>query len=172
MIPTAVTEREITRLSALAAGKRVLEVGSLLGFSTVHLARVAEVVHAVDPHEGYPEADPRPTLEPFITNLVEADVRERVVVHVGTDAQVLPMLAPASFDLVFIDITGLFWDTINCMNRAVPLLRHSGVLAVHDCGHPEWPGVEQAVAQFAQARNTAWEQLDQLAIFEQTWGRR
>lgn len=71
--------------------------------------------------------------------------------------------------MVFLDMTGLFEDTWRAMRDSVRLLRHYGVLAVHDCGHPEWPGVERAIKQFAWWRNTNYRQVDSTAIFEQTW---
>lgn len=170
MIPTAVTERETQELQRLARGKRVLEVGSLLGYSTVRLAEVAEVVVAVDPHEGYPAHDPRPTLAPFLENLEWSGVRERVRPMIGRDSEILPFLAPGSFDLAFLDTTGIFEDTLRTITLCVPLLRHYGVLAVHDCGHPDWPGALAAVEVFSGGVGTDFRLVDRLGIFEQTWG--
>lgn len=170
-IPTAVTNREIEEMVQLARDKTVLEIGSLLGYSTHILARAARVVHAVDPHRGYPSHDPKPTLAPFMENLETAGVLDQVIVHVGYDYDVLPILRRGSFDLVFIDITGEFDDTYRCMVRAAPLLTHSGVLCVHDCGHPDWPGALQAVGKFSLERHRGYRLVDRLAIFDQqTWG--
>ena len=168
-IPTAATPGEAAELQRLARGGVVLEVGSLLGFSTVTLAAVARRVHSVDPHEGYPAHDPRPTLEPFLANLREHGVRDRVVVHVGTDAEVLPALAPAQFTLAFLDLTGMYQDTLDAMERTRRVLRHRAVLCIHDCGHPDWPGALAAVDDFATHSGTTYRLVDRMAIFEQTW---
>lgn len=169
-IPTALTDAETAELQRLAAGKNVLEVGSLLGYSTVCLARVAAHVHSVDPHVGYPAENPRPTLGPFMANLERYEVREKVTVHVGADTDVLPYLRERQFGLAFLDMTGLYADTLRGIRLTVPLLCHWAVLCVHDCGHPEWPGALQAVEDYAAEIGTTFRLIDQLGIFEQTWG--
>lgn len=170
-IPTAVTPREASELQRLARGKTALEVGALLGFSTVKLAQVAEHVHSVDPHYGYPAHDPRPTLDIFLRNLRVFGVRDKVTVHVGTDVEVLPVLAPAQFDIAFLDLTGLYQDTLDCILRCERVLRHYAVLCVHDCGHPDWPGALKAVEDYATLRRSTFRLVDRMAIFEQTWGK-
>lgn len=172
-IPSAITPAEALELSRLAESATVLEIGALLGHSTVVMAQNAHVVHSVDPHEGYPADNPRPTLQPFIQNLVDHGVRNRVRVHVGLDHEILPILKDGSFDLVFIDITGLYQDTYMAMKFSVCKLRHSGVLAVHDCGHPDWPGAMRAVDDFSANYRRPYRTVDRLAIFDrQTWGGR
>lgn len=162
-IPSALTYRESLALAALAAGKRVLEVGALLGYSTVLMARTARVVHSVDPHEGYPHNDPKPTLAPFMENI--APVRNKVVVHVGYDSAVLPVFEHLTFGLAFLDLTGLYDDTYAAMYRAWPLLTQpGGVLAVHDCGHADWPGVEQAIINFTYEQGVTYYTIDRLAV--------
>lgn len=143
-IPSAMTDGEAITLEELARGARVLEVGALLGHGTVTMAQVAEHVVSVDPHEGYPRHNPRPTLQPFLDNLERYGVRKVVVPMIGYDFEVLPHLADNSFDLAFLDLTGEYTDTYHCIIRVRRLLRDGGTLAVHDCGHPEWPGVAEA----------------------------
>ena len=168
-IPTALTPAETAELQTLAEGFDVLEVGSLLGYSTTRLAERARIVHSVDPHEGYPADNPRPTLAPFLANLVECGVREKVVVHIGQDIDVLPSLRRGQFDLAFLDMTGMYEDTMRGIMLAVPLLRHYAALAVHDCGHPDYPGSLAAVQTYANMTGTTFRLIDRLAIFEQTW---
>lgn len=147
-IPTAVTERESLTLLRYAEGGEVLEVGSLLGYSTVRMARVARHVTSVDPHEDYPVDNPRPTLETFMHNLRRHGVRHKVSVVVETHDKVFPRLAPAQFDLIFIDATGEEYLTFAIMVGARRLLAPHGVLCVHDCGHPDWPGALAAVEHY------------------------
>lgn len=170
-IPSAITSCESRELTRLAENALVLEIGSLLGYSTTVLAKAAHLVHSVDPHEGYPADNPRPTLQPFIKNLVDAGIREKVAIHVGYDHEILPFFKDGAFDLVFIDITGLYQDTLQAMIRSVPKLRHSGVLCVHDCRHPKWPGATRAVRDFSDVYRRPYRTVDRLAIFDrQTWG--
>ena len=149
-IPTGVSIQEIEELRSLARGKIVLEVGSLLGYSTVNLAQVAERVHAVDPHEGYPDHDPRPTLQPFIENLNKFGVRDRVKVHIGKAQDILPVFRYDYFDLGFIDVNGGYEDTLYCLKAVSYLVRPGGWLAVHDYGRvsPDCSGATRAVEEY------------------------
>jgi predicted O-methyltransferase YrrM len=167
-IPTAVTPREAAVMVTHASGRLVLEVGALLGYSTITLARTALHVVSVDPHEGYPADNPRPTLSTFRANLREHGVEHKVTPVIGTDA-ILPMLAPRSFGMAFIDTTGEFEDTARIIRAVLPLLRHEAVLAVHDCGHPDWPGALEAVEKFSKDHDRIYRLTDRLAIFEGTW---
>lgn len=159
-IPTALTLLERDRLQELADNKVVLEVGSLLGHSTISLARVARSVVSVDPHQGYPTADPRPTLEPFLANLDHYRVRELVTVMVGTHDDVFRWLRPNTFDMAFIDCTGEFGLTLNVIQSCERLMRPSSIVCVHDCGHPDWPGAMAAVKAYGKP----FELVDRLAV--------
>ena len=97
-----VTPAECSRLAQLATGRRVLEIGSYLGRSTIAMASTAEVVHSIDPHNGGPAEAPN-TLPGFLANLERYGVRERVIVHIGVSTQIAALFRPTSFDLVFID---------------------------------------------------------------------
>ena len=172
MIPTAVTPAETVELQRLARGRSVLEVGSLLGYSTIKLAEGAFHVVSVDPHEGYPVNDPRPTYDTFVKNLILAGVRDKVTPLVGTDIEVFPLLKPRQFQMAFIDTTGEYDDTRRICEAVVPLLSYYAVLAVHDMGHPDWPGALEAVEDFARDHRTQFRLVDRLAIFEQSWPKR
>src|SRR5487761_1123429 len=103
-VRSAVTEAECLKLAELARGRRVLELGSYLGRSTIALASTADVVHSVDVHP--PEDVPNgaaTTVTAFLANLDRYELRQKVVVHLGYSQLVLPEFLPASFDLVFID---------------------------------------------------------------------
>lgn len=164
-IPSAVTTLEREKLRHLARGKRVLEIGALLGHSTVALAKVAEHVVSVDPHRGYPQGNPRGTLYAFTANLWRAGVLDKVTVIVDTHDRALPLLAGGQFDGVFIDCTGEYDLTVDVMAMSCRLLRHHGWMAVHDCGHPDWPGALKAVEDFGRPFTL----VDRLAVIEGTW---
>lgn len=163
-IPTAVTSEEVAVLRTLARGKRVLEVGSLLGASTVAVAQVAKYVVSIDPHEGYPADNPRPTLVPFLENLERYYVRNKVRVCVGTHDQFFPLFEDESFDLVFIDTTGEYDLTRTILEESRRLVEWDGALAVHDCGHPDWPGALDAVKTFTEERDLDFTLTDRLAV--------
>jgi predicted O-methyltransferase YrrM len=164
-IPSAVTLAEELELRTLAAGRDVLEVGALLGHSTVALAQTANHVVSVDPHEDYPANNPRPTLPTFLSNLDRHGVRDKVTPIVARHNQAFPRLAPRSFDVVFIDCTGEYQLTLSIMRAAVPLLRPHATMCVHDCGHPDWPGAMEAVETFGRP----FRLIDRLAVIEGMW---
>lgn len=167
-IPSAVTGKEAYELATLAEGKTVLEIGSLLGFSTIVMAQTAAVVHSVDPHEGYPEHNPRPTLGAFRRNLRQYGVADKVVAHVGLADQVLPCLRARWFDFAFVDLSLTDGTTARAVWWAQHLLRYSGVLAVHDYGHETWPGATQVIRSLERP----FRLVDTLAIFDnQVWSR-
>jgi hypothetical protein len=70
VIQTALSNSECTLLRRIAAGRRVVEAGALLGFSTVLLASVAASVVSIDRHEDYGPS----TWRPYRSNLVRFTV--------------------------------------------------------------------------------------------------
>ena len=160
-IPTALTPSEARTLYGLAFEQNVLEFGSLLGYSTVVMAQSAKKVYAVDPHEGYPAADPRPTLVQFLDNLNRYGVRDRVVPIIGKGQDIAPMFAPGHFGLVFIDITRAAGELIDIAHDLAP-----AVIAVHDFGIQIWDGATIAVRNYARRIDRDFRLVDTLAIFE------
>lgn len=132
-------------LAELARGKRVLEVGSYCGLSTVCMARTAASVVSVDPHDGRGTAAPADTLAALHSNLARYGVSGRVRCLVGTletTAPVAESLGP--FDLVFIDGAHDRESVESDIARARELLAPGGVIALHDYGSPFDPGVAEA----------------------------
>jgi predicted O-methyltransferase YrrM len=134
-VPSAVTEVECERLAALAEGRRVLEIGSHLGRSTLVLAGEALVVHSVDLHPADPDYGVETTtLVPFLRNLERYGLRHKVVVHVGLSEVVLPLFRPHSFDLAFID-GGHDRESVERDLRLVrEVVTPEGTVAFHDYG--------------------------------------
>lgn len=159
-IPSSVSAVEAERLMELANGRRVLEVGSWRGFSTVAMAMVALRVHAVDWHLGDEHAGHDESLGPLMENLDRFRVRSKVVVHVGDAAHVLPLMPPGHFDLAFIDA---FHETDAVRRDAelvLPLVHAGGRIAFHDYGRF---GVKEAVDELG----LAWIDLTEtLAVLE------
>lgn len=85
----------------MIGAKRVLEIGTLGGYSTIWLARAVPADGQVITFEYSPEH-----AEVARANLANAGVGDRVQVRVGAALDSLPVLAqenPEPFDLVFID---------------------------------------------------------------------
>jgi caffeoyl-CoA O-methyltransferase len=91
--------RLLALLLQLAGARKVVEVGTLVGYSTIHMARAL----APGGHLWSVEYEPRHA-EVARGNLAAAGVADRVTVHVGAGRDVLPTLeGHGPFDAVFID---------------------------------------------------------------------
>lgn len=88
----------LSLLAALSGARRILEIGTLGGFSTIWLARGAGPQGRVVTLEYEPRH-----AEVAKANVERAGVGERVEVIVGAALDTLPTLTGGSFDLVFID---------------------------------------------------------------------
>lgn len=133
-ILTAVTEAESAELRKLAAGKRVLEVGSQYGYSTVLMAAVAQAVHAVDWHRGDAIVGRHESLSVLWANLAAFRVLDKVVMHVGRSEIVLPLFRPASFGFAFHDAYHSTEAVAADVALILPLLEPGARLAFHDYG--------------------------------------
>lgn len=86
-------------LLKLAGAKKVVEVGTLVGYSAIHMARALPA----DGHVWSVEYEPRHA-EVARANFEAAGVASKVSVHVGAGVEVLPTLVGhGPFDAVFID---------------------------------------------------------------------
>jgi predicted O-methyltransferase YrrM len=144
------SEGEVAELVELARDAAVLEVGTYLGHSAVAMAAVATVVHTVDWHRGDPHAGDEDTVVAYLQNLTDHGVRDKVVAHIGRSEVILPLLEPASFDLVFLDAYHTVEATRSDILAVDPLIRRGGLLALHDYGDPRF-GVTEAVDEAVAA---------------------
>lgn len=157
---------ELTWLASVARRcKTIIEVGSFCGRSTLALAdNCPGVVHAVDP---FPEElldstgqtvveKPAKYRGVFERNLSE-HLRSGKVVHHACD---ISELDPKIFaDFAFIDgihrYEAVKSDSFHAGQRLPPW----GILAGHDYGAVDWPGVKQAVDElfeFFELVDTIW----------------
>ena len=144
-ILTSITDAEAGRLTELAAGRTVLEVGSAYGYSAIVMGLVASLVVAVDPHAGeLPNSLPR-----MIENLDLTGVSTRVVVLTERSQECLPGLLEdeTRFDLVFVDGDHSKDACLEDLRNGWELLREGGTLAVHDWGEVSCPGVAEAIGE-------------------------
>lgn len=123
-------------LAELARGKRVLEIGSYCGRSTICMAQTAESVASVDPHDGRGTPKPKNTRQELAENLKRYGC-ENVSVIVGTVEDNGPFLYPP-FDLVFIDGAHDYESVKRDIENAMELLAPDGTIAFHD--YREHPG--------------------------------
>jgi SAM-dependent methyltransferase len=139
-IPGWLYPAEGKALAELARGKRVLEIGSYYGLSTVCLARTAEHVTAMDYFDGRGTPSPRNTLPEFTRNIDRYGLTEKVAVcHPN---ELTPLL---DYDLVFIDGAHDVESVQADIAKALTLLAPGGLLAFHDYAEETNPGVALAV---------------------------
>jgi predicted O-methyltransferase YrrM len=128
--PIAVTPSQGKLLHLLARSidaRRILEIGTLGGYSAIWLARAL-------PSDGRLvtlESDPR-NADVAAANIARAGLDDRVEIRVGAALQTLPLLAaeqPAPYDFVFIDADK--WHTPDYFKWALQLAR-PGALIVAD----------------------------------------
>ena len=75
--------------------------------------------------------------------LVGAEVRSRIDFHRARGEDEPP--TGLSVDFVFIDSSHKREPTIATFHNWEPVLRSGGIVAFHDYGNPQWPGVREAV---------------------------
>jgi predicted O-methyltransferase YrrM len=139
-ISSSITPAETGRLQELAAGQRVLEVGSAWGYSAIILALGgAEHVTAIDPHE---YLGSRPAME---VNLAAYNVTDRVTIVEARSQAVMPDMEPGSYGLVFIDGDHDPVQVYLDVTMALSLITDGGYLAVHDYQEDCWPGPTQVL---------------------------
>jgi predicted O-methyltransferase YrrM len=139
-IPGWLHESEANVLTELARGKRVLEIGSYCGLSTVVMGRVAEHVTAVDYFDGRGTPEPMDTRERFNNSVARYGLGDKVTACHPDDSY-----PHAEYDLVYIDGAHDEGSVQADVQRAVSVLAPGGLLAFHDYKHPSHVGVENVV---------------------------
>lgn len=151
------TPLEGAKLAELAAGKRVLEIGSYCGRSTICLAQTAASVTCVDPFDGRATPEPKDTHGEFWKNVERYGVMEKVFVCRATTETAR---ITDKFDLVFIDGDHEYEAVKLDIAFAVEHLNEGGKVAFHDYRSPVDPGVTRAVDEWA-GRGAASEEVVQ-----------
>jgi hypothetical protein len=165
------SEAEGKELRRLADGKRVLEIGSFCGRSTICLAQTAERVDCIDPFDGRATDQPGSTLEKFESNLARYGVRSKVSAHRGTANEVAALLPDGWFNLIFIDGDHSLESVRLDIEHARRLLAPGGLIAFHDyrlyrgeVGAAWDPGVTGAVNELLAAGGELLHRVDSLAV--------
>lgn len=113
----------LSLLATATRATRILEIGTLGGYSTIWLARAVGVDGAVVTCEYEPKH-----AEVARANLDRAGVGERVQILVGPALETLPTLSGEPFDLVFIDADKE--NNVGYLSWAVELSRPGAVIVV------------------------------------------
>ncbi len=136
--------RLLAQLARLSGARRVFELGSAIGYSTIWLARAVGAeghVFATDGSEANAAEARR--------NVKEAGVADRVTVLVG-DALTSLDATEGSFDLIFNDVDKVGYPDV--VRRAVPRLNPGGLLVSDNVlwsGRLRLPAVEDDAATAA-----------------------
>lgn len=133
------TPEEGAKLAELAAGKRVLEIGSYCGRSTVCMARTAQHVTAVDFFDVPQVEFYRDYSGEFDKALQRHGVTHKVTKHRPEDALY------GEFDFVFIDGAHDYASVLADLEKTLAVLTDGGLIAFHDYKGGIDPGVDQVV---------------------------
>ena len=141
-INSAISEVEAGALAKLATGRRVLDIGSAFGYSTVSMGLTACRVTTLDRHDGFPG-----TLEALRSHVREYGLDGRIEILVGDSTVLLPQLISEGrqYDLVFVDGNHTAPFVRSDCEAALRLCVSGGYIAVHDYGEDELPDVKQVV---------------------------
>lgn len=163
-VPGWLSHCEGKALAELARGKRVLEIGSYCGRSTVCLARTAEHVTAVDYFDGRGTPEPRDTRKIFDETLRRHELANVSVHHPDDDL-------PGEYDVVFIDGAHDYASVMSNIDKALSHLAPGGLIAFHDYrltpGEHDggWDGgVSRAVDEFLAAGAELLKRHETLAV--------
>lgn len=151
---------------ARAAPGQVVEVGSFKGGSAVVLAAASQRVLCIDPFQ-YSNRDGRDILHSFLRNVGACPWGRRVSLITRPDYEVFAAVPDASVTFLFIDNDHTEQSTVRSLQGWMKTLAPSARIAVHDYGHPRYPGVKRALddSQFVLLEN-----CDGLAVCAQPSG--
>lgn len=125
------TMTEAKGLTRLAFGKRVLEIGSFCGKSTICMGQVAKEIVAVDPHDGRATDNERPTMLEMMQNLAKYQVGN-VSIQKATSEDFAASFDGEPFDVVFIDGDHTYEAVRKDQQIALKFLKPGGLIAFHD----------------------------------------
>lgn len=132
---------ETAKLQQLAAGRVVLEMGSLRGVTTRAMSETAACVHAIDWFHGDDHHGREDTLADYLANCRDIP---NIATHIGRFENVCPYLAKGAFELVFLDGYHTYEQVKSDIELLEPLLAFRSVVAFHDYTVEAF-GVRQAV---------------------------
>lgn len=153
------TANEGQRLTELCKDKKVVEIGSYCGRSSICIAQQAESLSCVDYWDGRATPSPRSTEADFQANVKRYGVADKITMYEPDD-----FLPEKYFDVVFIDGDHAYESVAKDIERARHLLNADGVMAFHDYKSPCDPGVTQAVDELLAADGELLDVTNTLAV--------
>lgn len=146
-IPGWLGDNEGEYLRKIAEGKRVLEIGSFCGRSTVWMGKSCREIHCIDTWKG--NSTPAVGIDMFPTfnqAVTRHGVAPKVFPHKGKVRDVIAFV-PGFFDLIFIDGDHSYEAVKYDIEAALKVLSPGGVLAFHDYDRLADPGVTKAIKE-------------------------
>ncbi len=144
-IKSAVTEVEVNKLAELAQSRRVLELGTDFGRSTITMAQTARLVVTIDhclasPFGPYPH-----TAIELLKNVARYDLQKKIIPIVGWGDEVGRILRSASFDMLFIDGHHTADSLSLDLRTLTHTLRENHVIAFHDYDESQFPDYKKEI---------------------------
>jgi predicted O-methyltransferase YrrM len=137
-LEAATRPADVAAILELARGRRtVVELGTGPGWTTLALA-------AADPERRVTSYDPVDHASAYVA-AAPAHVRERVELRSAPGAAGPGAAGPSEVDMLFIDSTHEREPTLAEFAAWRDALAPGAVVAFHDYGHPDFPGVAEAV---------------------------
>lgn len=133
-------------LRQLAAGRRVLEIGTWKGRTAINMAQVATHVWAIDHFQGdaYVGVGSN-TLKEAWQNIYDHQCMDKIRLVAAKWEDVLPLIDLRAFDLVLYDGDHDYQPTFDFLAQALRRCRESTTIVLDDYG-PAYPQVMRAVA--------------------------
>lgn len=144
---TSLNAEETAEIQRLAAGRKCLEVGSAFGWSACAMAVAgARSVTAIDLHQPHVTNEYKDTRGEMIANLDAYGAQQVCIIQRASQAA-LPELASSGeqYEFIFIDADHDEEPVRHDATWARKLLAPGGVLACHDYGNDNTPGVKAAL---------------------------
>src|SRR6185369_3035477 len=148
--------KELTWLAEIAQKCRIIiEIGCYRGRSTRALADNSEaVIFAIDPWDGpvfKENGDLAFSVDEDIFREFKANLAGTNVIPIRQEFDEHIKLPKADF--IFIDGDHRYFNVKRDIKAALKLLKPDGIIAGHDYGYDEWPGVKLAVDEFFPSVN-------------------
>ncbi len=158
-IPGWLMPEEGRKLAELATGKRVLEIGSYCGLSTVCMGRTAKHVTAVDYFDGRLTQKTRDTLAEFRNNIERHGIADKISICHPHESFALD-----EYDLAFVDAAHDYLSVRRDIEKARAVLAADGVIVFHDYQSVGNPGVTEAVDELLSDGGILLSQTESLAV--------
>lgn len=145
---------ELHKLVELAAGRRTLEVGAFCGLSAWGMCLSAKSVTSVDTFKANTAGQQQLEETTTLVAYEQAVSRYRNVRWIQAASQDAAASMDEAFDFIFLDAMHDYENVKADIAAWWPKLNRGGIMAFHDYGHGDFPGVKHAVDErFGELKN-------------------